>query len=166
MISENLQKALNAQIQREAEASHLYLAMASWCDKSGMPGAAKFLYAHSEEERGHMLRLFKYVNDSGSHAIMGEVPKPQENFESLMQVFEQVFEHEKKITKSINELVQSCLQEGDYSTFNFLQWYVAEQHEEEHLFQSILDKIKILGDHPEKRLFWLDREIGQMTASK
>lgn len=165
MLSEKVKNALNAQIQKEANASHLYLSMASWCDKEGLPGSAQFLYDHAEEERSHMLRLFKYLNDSGSHAVMSEVPKPEENFSSLNEVFEKVFAHELSITKSINELVDLCLTIKDYSTFNFLQWYVAEQHEEEHLFQSILDKIKLLGDS-EKRLFWLDREIGQMKSNQ
>lgn len=164
MLSKEIENALNDQIAKEGYASQLYLSMASWCDKSGYSGAATFLYDHAEEERGHMLRLFKYITEAGGHAQLSEIAKPQGEFKTLVEVFEQVFAHEKKVTESINKLVELCLSEKDYSSFNFLQWYVSEQHEEEFLFQSILDKIKLLGDS-EKRIFWIDREIGRFKSS-
>lgn len=88
--------------------------------------------------------------------------EPPYEFGSIKDVFEKTFEHEKFITAKINALVEACLAEKDYSTFNFLQWYVAEQHEEEHLFRSILDMIEIIGLDG-RGLFLVDKEIGKMS---
>lgn len=158
MLSAKMIKALNTQISEEIYASHYYLAMASWCHKNGLPGSAKFMYAHSEQERQHMLKLFHYVNDAGGHAVIQAVSEPPVKFKNISDIFESVLANEKSVTKSINGLVDLCLQEKDYSTFNFLQWYVAEQHEEESLFNSILDLIKVAGTEG-RGLFLIDREI-------
>jgi ferritin len=160
MLSEKVQTALNNQIAEEAYASHFYLSMASWCDKSGLQGSAKFLYLHSEQEKLHMMKLFRYVNDAGGHAIVKAVKEPPSKFASISEIFGQTLEHEKHVTKAINYLVELCLGEKDFSTFNFLQWYVAEQHEEERMFNSILDLIKIAGLEG-RGLFLVDKEIAK-----
>lgn len=158
MLSTKIQSALNQQVAEEDYAAHYYLAMASWCDKSGLQGSAKFLYAHAEQEKQHMMKLFKYVNDAGGHALVQAVKEPPAKFKSISNVFELTLAQEKHVTKSINSLVDLCLSEKDYSTFNFLQWYVAEQHEEERLLNSILDLIKIAGVEG-RGLFLIDKEI-------
>lgn len=165
MLSAKMVKALNTQISEEAFASHYYLAMASWCHKNGLPGSAKFMYSHSEQERQHMLKLFHYVNDAGGHAVIQAVGEPPVKFKDISNIFELVLANEKSVTKSINNLVDLCLQEKDYSTFNFLQWYVAEQHEEESLFNSILDMIKVAGTEG-RGLFLIDREIQKYSEKK
>lgn len=164
MISKTLQKALNKQIEMEAQASHIYLAMASWCDKSALPGCAKFLYLQSEEERQHMLKLFNYVNETGGFAHTPKMEQPELEYKSIETILEEVLSHEKKVTKSINELVDQCLAEKDYSTFNFLQWYVAEQHEEEHLFKGLIDKVKLIGND-KKSLYWIDKELAGFSKT-
>lgn len=158
MLSTKIQTALNQQISEEDYAAHYYLAMASWCDKSGLPGSAKFLYVHAEQEKQHMMKLFRYVNEAGGHALVHAVKEPPAKFKSISNVFELTLEHERHVTKSINTLVDLCLREKDYSTFNFLQWYVAEQHEEERLLNSILDIIRIAGVEG-RGLFLIDKEI-------
>lgn len=165
MISAKLQKSLNKQIEAEAYAGNYYLAMASWCDKQGLQGSARFLYAHAEQEREHMMKLFHYVNDAGGSAVAPEIQKPPVEYKDLKNVFEAVLTHEKSVTKSINNLVDECLSEKDFSTFNFLQWYVAEQHEEEKLFQSILSLIKIAGTEG-RGIFFIDKEIGKIGSPK
>ncbi len=164
MLLKSIEVALNKQIAKESNASYYYLSMASWCERFGLPGSAKFLYDHSEKERQHMLRLFKYINEAGNCAIVPEVERPQQEFKSLSEIFELVYKHEKAVTESINNLVELCLAEKDFSSFHFLQWYVAEQHEEEHLFNSILNKIKLIGTS-QQGIFLADREIGQMIHS-
>ncbi len=163
MLSKKIEKELNKQIVLEGEASFFYLSMASWSDNAGFEGAAKFLYGHSEEEREHMLRLFTYINDAGGHALAPGIKTPEHQFKSLQQIFETVLKHEQAVTVAINKLVDVCLQEKDHSTFNFLQWYVAEQHEEERLFKSILDKFKIIGNDG-KALFWIDKELEGLAS--
>ncbi len=164
MLSKKVQDALNQQIAEEAYASHYYLSMASWCDKSGLIGSAKFLYSHSEQERAHMMKLFRYVNDAGGHALIHEVKEPPSKFKSISDIFSQTTQHEKHVTECITALVDLCLKEKDYSTFNFLQWYVAEQHEEERLFNSILDLIRIAGVEG-RGLFLIDKEIEKRSEA-
>ncbi|MCH8330662.1 MAG: ferritin [Bacteroidetes bacterium] len=163
MISAKIEKELNKQIELEAEASYYYLSMASWCDQAGFNGAASFLYGHSEEERSHMLRLFSYINDAGGHALVPEVKAVPHTFKSLKSIFETVLKHEQDVTAAINNLVEVCLKEKDHSTTNFLQWYVAEQHEEEKLFRMVLDKFNIIGEDG-KALFWIDKELESMSS--
>lgn len=162
MLSQNLLKKLNAQVTLEHFSSNLYLQMSAWCNHKGLNGSAKFLNEHAKEEMQHMHKLFAYIEDTGALPIVDTIEKPRADFASLTDVFEQTYEHEKKITMAINELVDEALKEKDYSTFNFLQWYVAEQHEEEKLFKSILDKINIIGLDG-RGLFMIDREIGSIS---
>src|SRR5438093_1174720 len=105
MLSEKMQNALNNQIAEEAYASHYYLSMASWCEKSGLQGSASFLYRQSEQERQHMLKLFHYVNDAGGHATIRAVKEPVSSFKTISDIFGQTLEHEKNITRAINNLV-------------------------------------------------------------
>lgn len=158
MLSEKVEKALNEQIEKEAFSSNLYLAMASWAEIKGYSGAADFLYEQADEERMHMLKLFKYVNDREGHAIVSQLDKPDAEFGSVKDMFQKVLEHEKFISKSINDLVGICMDERDFTTANFLQWYVNEQIEEESTARNILDKLNLLGDDKAK-LYMFDRDI-------
>lgn len=162
MLSKTIEEALNAQIQAENYASHYYLAMASWCDKTGLQGSASFLYAHSIQEKDHMMKLFHYVNDAGGHAKVQALEAPPHQFRDLSEIFQLVLKHEQNVSRSINALITRCLEEKDYSTFNFLQWYVAEQHEEELLFSRVLDMMRVAGLEG-RGLFLVDREIGKMS---
>jgi len=163
MLKVKIVELLNQQIALEDYSANLYLAMSSWCVSQKLAGSAKFLEAHSDDEHAHMRKLFKYINETGSVAVVSEVAKPPMEFKSIRDVFEQTLTHEKFITQKINALVDTCLAEKDYSTFNFLQWYVSEQHEEEHLFQGILDMMDIVGLDG-RGLFMVDKEIGKITA--
>ena len=139
--------------------------MSSWCEYKGLEGCASFLKLHAQEEMGHMQRLFTYVNETGAMAKLGQIQSPPTEFESVVDVFKKTYEHECLVTRKINELADASLGEKDYSTFNFLQWYVAEQHEEEKLFKSILDRIEIIGAGGQG-LFLIDQEISRMAAAK
>lgn len=163
MINLKVQSAANEQIKKEEYSSRLYLAMAIWCESNGYPGAAKFLYEHSDEERMHMLKLVHYINDRGGNAKLMDIEKPTDSYDSLLDVFEKVMEHEKYITESINNLYDICLKEKDYTTSNFLQWYITEQLEEENLFNTILDKIKLVGTD-KAGMFHIDKELDGMTV--
>ena len=162
MLSKKIQDALNLQISEEAYASHYYLSMASWLETSGLPGSAKFLYWNATQEQEHLMKLFHYVNEAGGHALVGAVKEPPQKFKSILDVFELVVEHERYVTKTISNPVDQCMQEKDYSTFNFLQWYVAEQHEEERKLKLVLDLIKLTGIEG-RGLFLVDKEIGKMV---
>ncbi|MDG6898059.1 ferritin [Actinobacillus delphinicola] len=159
MLTQNVINLLNAQMNLEMYSSNLYLQMSAWCEQQGFEGAAKFLSEHAAEEMLHMHKLFTYLTETGALAVIGKIAEPPHQFDSLKQVMELTYEHEQLITRSINELVGTTLAEKDYSAFNFLQWYVAEQHEEEKLFSTILDKFAILGDAGEAD-FFVDKYLG------
>jgi ferritin len=158
MLTKVLVDKLNQQINLEFYSSNLYLQMSSWCEHAGLEGCAEFMHRHAQEEMGHMQRLFNYVNETGSMAVLGQIDAPPTEYESIADVFRKTYEHECLVTRRINELADAAMKETDYSTFNFLQWYVAEQHEEEKLFKSILDKIELIGSDP-KNLFFIDQEV-------
>ncbi len=164
MLSQPMINQLNKQINLEMYSSNLYLQMSSWCAHKGLDGCAQFLSQHADEENMHMRKLFTYLHETGALAILGSIAAPPFEFNSLKDIFTKIYDHELQVTKSINELVHLAKSEPDYSTFNFLQWYVAEQHQEEFLFKTILSKIEIIGTEGQG-VFFIDREIGQMAAT-
>ena len=163
MLTKEIEKALNAQITVEAESSQVYLSMASWAEIQGFEGVAAFMYSHSDEERMHMLKLIKFINERGGHAQISTLKAPPLSFGSCKEMFQSLFDHEVMVSASINELVHITLQEKDYATHNFLQWYVAEQIEEEALARNILDKINLIGDD-KGGLYLFDNDVKQLTV--
>jgi len=158
MMNKRVELALNDQIEKEASSSQYYLAMASWAENNGLNGTAKFMYLHSDEERFHMLKLIKFVNERGGTAVVPAVGQPAINFENLETVFTLLLKHEIKVTESINNLVDVCLQEKDFSTHNFVQWYVSEQLEEEALARTFLDKLRLI-DGDKGGMYMFDRDL-------
>ena len=164
MLKEKMHKALNGQIKLEAESSQVYLGMASWAETKGLNGIADFLYDHADEERMHMLKLIRYVNERGGHAIVPALDGPENEYNSVIEVFETFLEHEVEVSAKIDALVGLAFSEQDYSTHNFLQWYVAEQIEEESLARTILDKLALIGD--DKGGFYMfDRDLANIKSS-
>ena len=157
-MKEKVEKALNEQIQKEGQSSHFYLSMASWAETQGLNGTSGFMYKQSDEERFHMLKLVKFVNERGGKAVIPVFNKPRQEFESLLNVFEILLEHEIQVTESINHLVEVCLNEKDYTTHNFIQWYLAEQLEEEAQARTILDKARLVGED-KAGLYLFDRDL-------
>lgn len=163
MLSEKVEKALNAQIRIEAESSQIYLSMACWAETKGFEGVAEYMYAHSDEEREHMLKLIKFINERGGAAIISDLSEPPHDFVAPKNMFEEVLKHEIFVSESINKLVDLTFEVKDFATHNFLQWYVAEQIEEEATARTILDKINLIGD--EKSGFYLfDKDVKSMIA--
>lgn len=163
MVSKKVESALNKQILLEAESSQFYLAMASWSENQGLVGTSDFLYRQSDEERLHMLKLVRYVNERGGKAIIPAISLPSKEFKSVTNVFESLLKHEIKVTSEINNVVGICLDEKDYTTHNFMQWFVSEQIEEEGTARSIMDKIKLIGSD-KGGLYLFDRDLQTMAA--
>jgi ferritin len=163
MLSAKVSSSLNKQIELEASSSQYYLSMASWAETQGLNGVSTFLYEHADEERMHMLKLIKFVNERGGHGIVPALKQPPVTFKSVKAVFEEILKHEIMVTNEINNLVDITLKEKDYTTHNFLQWYVSEQIEEEALARQIVDKIKLIGDD-KGGLYFFDRDLESMAA--
>ncbi|HLP12222.1 MAG TPA: ferritin [Flavobacteriales bacterium] len=164
MLSKKVETALNKQIEIEGQSSQFYLAMASWAEVNGLAGTAEFLYTHSDEERMHMLKLVKYVNERGGHAVIPALTQPPVKFKGVHAIFESLLKHEIFVSNEINKVVHICLGEKDYSTHNFMQWYVAEQIEEEGLARLIMDKLKLIGNDS-GGMYIFDRDVVNLAAT-
>jgi ferritin len=163
MLSKKVQASLNKQIEVEANSSQAYLAMASWSENNGYNGVANFLYTHSDEERMHMLKLIGYVNERGGQAEIPALKKPVATYTSVQAIFQEILDHERKVSQDINNVVDLTLKEKDYITHNFMQWYVAEQIEEESLAQNMIDKLNLINKDP-GGMYLFDRDLA--TAIK
>jgi len=163
MLTKEIERLLNQQIRIEAESSQIYLSMACWADTHGLDGIAQFMYAQSDEERTHMLKLVRYVNERGGHAQVTELKAPKTMFTNFQEMFEELYQHEVFVSESINNLVHETLGAKDYATHNFLQWYVSEQIEEEAQAKTILDKVNMIGDD-KGGLYLFDRDIQQLPV--
>lgn len=146
MLSKEMINQLNDQIQREMKSSNMYLALSVWAHEHSYSGAAKFLADHADEESTHARKLIGYLNDTSSKVEIRAVPAPVFDVKNLLDVFVYAQEAERQTTKNITDIVDFALSSKDYATFNFLQWYVAEQVEEEMLFADIVDKLRLLAD--------------------
>lgn len=165
MLSQSMQEALNNQVKLEAASSHAYLAMASWSEiQPGLDHVADYFFQQSEEERQHMLKLMRFINERGGFALVPSLDQPIVTYKGIKSMFEEFLAHEIAVSNSINELVDLALTEKDYATHNFLQWYVSEQIEEEKSARVLNDKLELIGED-KSGLYLFDRDI-MMTRQK
>jgi len=154
--------ALNSQMTKEAHAAQIYLSYGSWADSQGYEGVANFLFRHAQEERNHMMKVLEYILERGGKVKVEAIPAPDADPVSIHNCFEKVFTQEVDNTKAIYDLVKLSFDEQDWATWNFMQWFVKEQTEEETLALNLLDKIKIAGGEKASNdaLYNLDRDLG------
>ncbi|MBM3419680.1 MAG: ferritin [Bacteroidetes bacterium] len=162
-MKKKLEDICNRQVEREAYSSNLYLAMASWAETKGMSGVANWMYAQSDEERMHMLKFIKFINERGGHAIIPKLDKPPVDYKGVTEMFDEVLHHEKFVSESINEIVALATAEKEYALLNWIQWFVSEQIEEESSVQAIIDKLRLLGKN---NLYMFDRDILAMRGAE
>jgi len=160
MLSEKIQQALNEQINAELYSSYLYLAMQAYFESINLAGFANWMKAQTQEELMHAIKIYDFVNERNSRVILKAIDKPPTEWKSPLDVFEQVFKHEQKVTALINNLVNLAADEKDHATASFLQWFVNEQVEEEASADAVLQQLKLMQDAP-GGLFMLDRELAQ-----
>jgi len=162
-LSIPLAAALNAQMTKEAHASQIYLSYAAWADNQGYGGTSNFLFRHAQEERNHMMKILEYILKRGAEVQITAIPAPPANPESINSCFEKVFNHEVDNTEAIYKLVKISFDEQDWATWNFMQWFVKEQIEEETLAMNLLAKMKIAGGENagNNELYSLDRDLGK-----
>lgn len=160
-LSKTLAKALNDQMTNEAHAAQIYLSYAAWADDQGYAGVANFLFRHAHEERNHMMKFLEYILERGAKVIVTAIPAPPSDPTSINNCFEKVFQHEVDNTNAVYNIVNLAHEERDWATFNFMQWFVKEQLEEETLAQTLMDKIKIAGGENAKSdaLYALDKDL-------
>jgi len=158
MLSEKIAEALNKQVNKEMYSAYLYMAMSAYSTYIGLKGFANWFMVQYQEEMVHAMKIYDYINDQGGQLKLAAIEQPATEFESPMDMFEKTLEHEKFITRSINELVDLAIAEKDHATNIFLQWYVTEQIEEEGNDNEIIAKLKLVGKDG-NGLLMLDKEL-------
>jgi ferritin len=164
MIKSSLENAINNQINAELYSSYLYLSMSAYFEAKSFAGFAKWMAIQSQEEYAHAIKFYTYLIQKGGKVKLSKIDEPKQEWKSLLDVFEDTYEHEQKVTASINAIVDLALQEKDHATVSFLNWFVTEQVEEEATAQKIVDDLKLIGDN-NNGLFMMDRELGQRAAT-
>ncbi len=160
-LTKTIEKALNAQMTKEAHAAQVYLSYAAWAADKGFDGVANFLFRHSGEERNHMMKIVEYILQRNGKVSVVAIPAPDADPISLNNCFEKVFSSEVENTKEIYNLVNLSLEEKDWATWNFMQWFVKEQIEEETLALNLMSRIKIAGGEKAggDALYAIDRDL-------
>jgi ferritin len=162
-ISMEMAKSINDQISYEASSANAYIAIGSWCERTGYDGSAGFFFEQAAEENGHMLKFIHYLNGVGAEAIIPAIEKPPSNFESLESTFKFGLKSEQMVTRAIYDLVDMAEKEKDRSTYSFLQWFVTEQIEEETLFHTILQKFDLLGKD-KLAIYQIDQSLASVRS--
>lgn len=160
MIGKKMTDAINAQINAELFSSYLYASMQHYFSSIGMPGAANWMRIQAIEEMTHAEKFADYLNERSGRVVLKAIDSPQVEWESPIDVFEAVLEHERKVTALINELMDIAIAEKDHAAAMFLQWFIGEQVEEEASAQEVLDQLNLAGESKGGMLM-IDRELGQ-----
>lgn len=158
MLSEKIINALNGQLNKELYSAYLYLSMSAHSTFIGLKGFANWFMVQYQEEMVHAMKIYTYINDQGAKVKLKSIEEPPSDFESPLDMFEKTLEHEKFITKSINELADLVLGEKDHATYMFLQWFINEQIEEESNDVDIINKLRLIGNDG-NGLLMLDKEL-------
>ncbi len=160
MFSNKLQQEMNNQIMHELYSAYLYLAMSAHFEEAGYPGFAKWTRMQAEEEQEHAMKFYDFINDRLGRVVLQAIDAPPATFGTPLEVFEQIFAHEQKVTSLIHSLYETALAEKDYPGQVMLQWFIDEQVEEEKNAATIVDQIKMAGDRP-GNLMYIDRHVGK-----
>ncbi|MFT6064395.1 MAG: ferritin [Paraglaciecola sp.] len=151
-IHPEVMDVLNEQIALEMHTSSSYLAMASWCDQRGFTNSKAFFYKQAEEERGHAMKIFEFVNDAGGASLSPAVAEVNNDFEGLREIYEKSLDQEIQVTQSIYKCFKKARSLDDFASEVFLQWFVSEQVEEEDAVRNIIDIFDLMGDMPLKMI--------------
>jgi len=165
MLNKKLEDAINEQINKELYSAYLYLSMSAYCEAENLPGSAKWMRAQAQEEVDHAMRFFDYVNARGGRVVLKAIDMPTPVWKSPLEMFEQVLEHERKVTGKINRLYEVALAEKDYAAQMELQWFITEQVEEEQKAGQVVEQLKRVGEHP-MGLAMVDRQLGERETGE
>jgi ferritin len=164
MLTAAMQDAFNEQIKNEFFSSYIYLSMAAWFDDRNLPGMASWMRVQAHEEALHAMKIFDHLLDRNTRVKLRPIPQPPVDFASPLDVFEQALKHEMAVTASIHNIYAQAVQEKDFASSVFLDWFVREQVEEEKQGALVVEQIKMVGDD-RPGLLMLDRELGQRKAA-
>jgi len=163
MLSKKVQKALNEQINAELYSAYIYLSMSNQLAGVNLPGMASWMRIQAAEEMGHAIKIYDFVHERNGEVELSKIDAPPAKWGSPLRVFEAAYEHEKKVTRMIHDIVDLAVVEKDHATNIFLHWFVDEQVEEEASALEVVEKLKMVKDYP-GGLFMIDRELGQRQS--
>lgn len=159
MVGDKMHDALNKQVNAELYSAYLYLAMSAYFESINLNGFANWMRVQAQEEQTHAMKIYDYLHDTNGRVTLTTIAAPPSQWSSPLDAFEHVLKHEQKVTGLINGLVDLAIAEKEHATNNFLQWFVAEQVEEESSADAIVQKLKLVGD-ARGAIFMLDKELG------
>lgn len=158
-MDKKMEKEINAQINREIYSAYLYLSMAAYFEAETLTGFAQWMKVQTMEEMIHAMKFYTFIHDRGGKVVLEAIDKPETKFDSIKDIFEKTLEHEKFVTKNINNLYSLAQKQNDNASLIFLEWFLTEQIEEEKNATDILAKLKHTGEQGEGVLM-LDKDLG------
>lgn len=165
MLKDSVQQALNDQVKQEFYSAHVYLSMCAWFEDQGLPGFAKWMRFQYQEELGHGIKIFDFINDRDGKVIIEGVEAPPTSWDSPLAAFEAAYDNEKAVSQSIDDLYNLADTEGDHATKVMLQWFITEQVEEEASTKQAVDRLKLAGSDS-SALLVLDQQFGSRSTSE
>lgn len=160
MISKKMQEAINVQINNEMWSAYLYLSMSLTMSNVGLKGFAHWFRKQSEEEMQHAFRFIEYLEKQFAKIDLRPIAQLPTCGDLPIDVFNSALENERKVTAQINRLYRLAIEEDDYASNCFLQWFINEQVEEEESVQSIIDNLSLIGSD-KASLFILDNKLSK-----
>ena len=162
MLSERLLNALNEQINFELESEYVYLNMASYCENEDLQGFANFFKVQAQEERFHAMKFYDFIFQMGGRVTLKGIPAPQNNYQDILDTFNEGYKHEQEVTRRIYALSDIAIEEREHATISFLKWFIDEQVEEQDSFNNIIKKLRRIESSP-AALYMLDDELATRT---
>ena len=163
MISEKMQTALNEQVNQEFYSAYMYLSMSSYCNTIGLPGFSHWMRMQYEEENMHVTKMYDYIQTQGGAVHLKAIKEPEQEFGTPLDIIQTTLEHEQHVTTLIHKLMDLAIEEKDYASQTFLQWYVTEQVEEESNVNDILLPLRMVGND-KGGLMMIDQQLAGRQA--
>ena len=161
MPSERFTAALNDQVGREFAAAHQYVSIGTHFDAETFPRLAQFFYEQAEEERGHAMKMVQYMIDTDCPVDFGTIAAPTNGFGNHIEPIKLALDQERKVTVHISELFEIARETRDYQSEQFIEWFLAEQVEEEATMSDLLAVAERTRDVPMLLEEYVAREHSQ-----
>jgi len=163
MIGKAMQDAMNEQINKELFSSYLYLSMAAYFEEKNLAGFAHWMRVQADEERGHAMKFYNFILESGGRVALKAIAAPKTEWGSNLEAFQEAAGHEAQITASIHALYDLAMKEKDYPAQVMLQWFVAEQVEEEKNAAEIVAQLKMI-ENRDTAVLMLDHRLEKRSG--
>ena len=160
MFSKRVFDLMNKQIKYELDSAYLYLAMAAYFESESLSGFARWMRMQASEEQAHAMKFYDFIFERGEAVTLLGLDQPPAKFESVRAVFKQTLEHEKKVTGLIETIYAAAVEDKDYASQIFLNWFIDEQVEEEKNATDILETLRISGESGAS-LLMLNHQLGK-----